>query len=153
MCIGNNKGAVTFWNLLIFKFSPITAICSTRTSFTVLEGSSCHASSRMLPALYCQNLLPAQQLQLRSSGTSRSLQRSLSQSLLLRQQRFVSSLQQRGRDPSAAIRPAFFSAFACPFFLRNSTAASMSPSVAVSAFCSPSYQRRSSLLTLLPLQL
>ena len=36
--------------------------------------------------------------------------------------------------PSAAMRDAFFSAFACPFFLKYSTAASISPFVSPNAF-------------------
>lgn len=42
----------------------------------------------------------------------------------------------------------FFSAFACPFFLKNSIAASISPFVSFRAFCSPSFLHLSSLLTL-----
>ena len=46
----------------------------------------------------------------------------------------LSSFTTTVQRPSAAILPAFFSAFACPFFLKYSTASSMLPSVSPNAF-------------------
>jgi hypothetical protein len=55
--------------------------------------------------------------------------------------------------PSAAVRPDFLAALARPLVRSQSTAASMSPSVSVSAFLRPSCLRRSARAVLSPLLL
>ena len=67
-------------NLLMFMFSPMTAICPARASFTVLDGIDFPCLCQESIDICCGSVHSLlSNLLLRSSGTSRSLQRSLSQ--------------------------------------------------------------------------
>ena len=126
--------AATFSNLLMFRFSPITAIFSTRASFTVFVVSASQASainaSRSAASESTTWLATASTNPWNSSFFATKSVSEFTSTIAAT----LSSLTTVLTIPSAAILPAFFSALACPFFLRNSTAASISPFVSESAF-------------------
>ena len=118
----------------MFKFSPILATFSTSASFTVMEASPFQASamnSSIDPASESTACLATASTKFWNSSffATKSVSEFTSTTAAT-----LSSLRATLQRPSAAILPAFFSAFACPFFLRNSTAASISPSVWARAF-------------------
>ena len=116
-------------------FSPITATCPARASFTVLVVSNFHVSARNASisaasvsracsatcATYAWNFsfLATKSVSAFTSTATAFLESSATFSITI---------------PSAAILLAFFCAVARPFSLRNSIALSISPSVAVRAF-------------------
>ena len=116
-------------------FSPIVATMEANSSLTVLEESFAHASARNASTssaadpLICSTTSPTKSWNLSFLATkSVSLLTSTIDAF------FPSALMKVLTIPSAAIRPAFFSALARPFSRSHSTALSISPSVFVRAF-------------------
>ena len=120
------------------SFSPMVAVFSTRASLTVAPSkgvaNSASISSPSLPP--CKSEARATPLTASTKEVKVSFfaTKSVSEFTSITQAVLPSAEIAARATPSAAIRLAFFSALACPFFLRNSTAASISPFVSFRAF-------------------
>ena len=119
-------------NLLIFKFSPITAICPAKASATVLDESLFQLSAKnaSISAAFVVKACAATSstYALKSAFfATKSVSEFTSTIAALVPSTTVLTI------PSAAILPAF-AAFAIPFSLKYSTALSISPSVFARAF-------------------
>ena len=110
-------------NLLMFMFSPITAICDTNSSFTVFVVSSSHGSA-MNVSISVADESTIWFATLATNVWNFSFLATKSVSELTSTIAALPSLTVVYTIPSAAILPDFFTAVASPFFLKTSIAAS-----------------------------
>ena len=129
----NPFSSLTWANLLIFKFSPIIAIWLASSSATVLEESLTHFSAKNASMSVADVLracaTTSSTYALKSAFFATKSVSELTSTIAA----FLPSTSVL-TIPSAAILPAFLAALAIPFSLKNSTALSISPSVAARAF-------------------